>query len=138
MADGGAFIVPLWAAYPATAPRFPPRAAADRLVGRDQPVTWRLVYLHLVAESARMSLRTLYRLEEVAAKGRGLAVGGGKRSRLPDAVDSLPRVPVLTPKALAARLGITPQTGTSLMRELAAKGLIREVTGRGSFRAFEV
>ena len=136
--------MPLWAAYPAVG--FGDRAAlptlrsdaADRLIDRDQPVTWRLVYLHLVAESARMSLRTLYRLEEVAAKGRGLAVGGGKRSSLPDAVDALLRVPVLTPKALAARLGIAPQTGTSLMRELAAKGLIREVTGRGSFRAFAV
>jgi DNA-binding MarR family transcriptional regulator len=45
---------------------------------------------------------------------------------------------VLTPKALAARLGIAPQTGTALLRELAAKGLVREVTGRGSFRAFAV
>jgi hypothetical protein len=29
-------------------------------------------------------------------------------------------------------------TGTALLRELAAKGLVREVTGRGSFRAFAI
>jgi Fic family protein len=103
-----------------------------------QPVTWPLAFLHLVAESARMGLRTLDRLEAVAEKGRGLAAAADKRSRLPDAVDALLRAPVLTPKALAARLGIAPQTGTALLRELAAKGLVREVTGRGSFRAFAV
>ena len=74
----------------------------------------------------------------VAAQGRGLAAGGDKRSRLPDAVDAVLCAPVLTPKALAVRLGIAPQTGTALLRELAAKGLAREVTGRGSFRAFAV
>jgi hypothetical protein len=140
----GTVVVPLWAAYPAVG--FGDRAAlptlrsdaADRLVDRDQPVTWPLAFLHLVAESARAGLRTLDRLEAAAAQGRGLASGGGKRSRLPDAIDALLRSPVLTPKALAARLGIAPQTGTALLRELAAKGLIREVTGRGSFRAFAV
>ena len=95
--------------------------AADRLVGRDQPVTWRPVFLHLVAESARMGLRTLDWLEEVAAQGRGLASGGDKRSRLPDAIDALLRGPVLTPKALAARLGIAPQTGTAWLRTLAPR-----------------
>jgi hypothetical protein len=74
----------------------------------------------------------------VAEKGRGLAPGGDKRSRLPDAVDALLRAPVLTPKALAGKLGIAPQTGTALLRELAAKRLVREVTGRGSFWAFAV
>jgi hypothetical protein len=138
----GTVCVPVWAAYPAVG--FGDRAAlptlrsdaADRLVDRDQPVTWPLAFLHLVAESARAGLRTLDRLEAAAAQGRGLASGGGKRSRLPDAVAALLRVPVLPPKALAARLGIAPQTGTALLRELAAKGLVREA--RGSFRAFAI
>jgi DNA-binding MarR family transcriptional regulator len=45
---------------------------------------------------------------------------------------------VLTPKALAGQLGIAPQTATALLRELQDKGVVREVTGRGSFRAFAV
>ena len=61
-----------------------------------------------------------------------------KRSRLPDALDALLRVPALTPKALAARLKVAPQTGTALLRELQGRGVVREVTGRGSFRAFAI
>jgi ribosomal protein S25 len=45
---------------------------------------------------------------------------------------------VLTPKALAARLRIVPQTATALLRTLQAEGVVREMTGRGSFRAFAV
>jgi DNA-binding transcriptional regulator YhcF (GntR family) len=45
---------------------------------------------------------------------------------------------VLTPKALAAQLRIVPQTATALLRELQAEGMVREMTGRGSFRAFAV
>jgi hypothetical protein len=40
------------------------------------------------------------------------------------------------PKALAATLRVAPQTATALLRALQEKGVIREVTGRGSFRAF--
>jgi hypothetical protein len=140
----GTVFVPVWAAYPAVgfgdraALPTPRSDAADRLIDRDQPVTWPLAFLHLVAESAPAGLRTLDRLEAAAEKGRGLAAAADKRSRLPDAVDALLCAPVLTPKALAARLGIAPQTGTALLRELQAKGLVREVTGRGSFRAFAV
>ena len=43
-----------------------------------------------------------------------------------------------TPKALAARLRIAPQTGTALLRALQGRGVVREVTGRGSFRAFAI
>ena len=136
--------VPVWSAYPAVG--FGERDhlptlrsdAADRLVGRGQSVTWPLAFLHLVAESARAAARALDRLEAAAAKGRGLVAERDQRSRLPAAVDALLRVPVLTPKALAARLKIAPQTATALLRALQAAGLVREVTGRGSFRAFSV
>jgi HTH DNA binding domain len=136
--------LPVWAAYPAVG--FSARDAlpglrsdaADRVAGRGRPVTWPLAFLHLVAESARMALRELDRLEAAAAQGRGVVAGGDKRSRLPDALDALLRVPALTPKALAARLKVAPQTGTALLRVLQGRGVVREVTGRGSFRAFAI
>ena len=139
-----AVFLPVWAAYPAAG--FGDRDhlpslrsdAADRLVGRDRPVTWPFAFLHLVAESARAGLRELDRLEAAAEQGRGLAADLDKRSRLPDAIEALLRTPVLTPKALAGTLGIAPQTATALLRELQAKGVVREVTGRGSFRAFAI
>ena len=50
-------------------------------------------------------------------------VGGNKRSRLPDVINVLLRVPALPPKALAARLRIASQTDTetALLRELHAR-----------------
>lgn len=136
--------LPVWAAYPALG--FGDRAAlptlrsdaADRLLGWRQRVTWTLTFLHLVAESARMGLRELERLEVAAAKARVLTTQADKRSRLPDTVDLLLRSPALTPKALAAKLRIAPQTATALLRALQTKAVIREVTGRGSFRAFAI
>ena len=136
--------LPVWAAYPAVG--FSARDAlpglrsdaADRVAGRGRPVTWPLAFLHLVAESARMGVRELDRLEAAAAQGRGVVAGGDKRSRLPDALDALLREPALTPKALAARLKVAPQTGTALLRALQGRGVVREVTGRGSFRAFAI
>src|SRR5277367_1893979 len=134
----------VWAAYPAVG--FAARDAlpglrsdaADRVAGRGHPVTWPLAFLHLVAESARMALRELDRLGAAAEQGRGVVAGGDKRSRLPDALDALLRVPALTPKGLAARLKVAPQTGTALLRALQGRGVVREVTGRGSFRAFAI
>jgi HTH DNA binding domain len=139
-----AVFVPVWAAHPAAG--FGDRDGlpglrsdvATRLVGRGQPITWTLTFLHLVAESARAGLRELDRLEAAAEKGRGLLASCDRRSRLPDAVEALLRVPVLTPKALSARLRIAPQTGTALLRALHETGLVREVTGRRSFRAFAI
>ena len=124
--------LPVWAAYPAVG--FGDRAAlptlrsdaADRLVGRGRPVTWPLAFLHLVAESARMGLRELDRLEAAAEQGRGLAARADKRSRLPDAIDALLRVPVLTPKALAANA-----RDRAADRDGAAPGTAGEGAGQG-------
>jgi hypothetical protein len=142
-ATSGVF-VPVWAAYPSVG--FGERDAlptlrgevVDRLVGRDRAVGWPLVFLQLVAESARYGLRELDRLLAAAERARGLVAKKDRRSRLPDAVDAVLLSPVLTPKALAARLNVAPQTGTALLRALHGAGLVREVTGRGSFRAFAV
>jgi hypothetical protein len=137
-----AVFLPVWAAYPAAGfgdrdalPTLRTDAAA-RVAGEGRPVHWPLVFLHLVAESARAGLRELDRLEVAAEKGRGVIAGCDKRARLPHALDALLRAPVLTPKALAGRLKVAPQTGTALLRELEGRGVVREVTGRGSFRAF--
>ena len=134
--------LPVWAAYPAVG--FGDRAAlptlrsdaADRLVDWGAPITWPLAFLHLVAESARMGLRELDRLDAAAEKGRALAARADKRSRLPGAIEALLRYPALTPTALAAELRVAPQTATALLRELQGRRLVREVTGRGRFRAF--
>jgi hypothetical protein len=136
--------VPVWTAYPACCfgdrddlPRLRTEIAA-RVTGRGRPAPWPVAFLHMIAESARVGLRQLDKLMTAAGQGRDLAARHDRRSRLPDALEALLRAPVLTPKALAARLRIAPQTATSLLRDLQAAGLVREVTGRESFRAFAV
>ena len=99
---------------------------------------WPLVFLHLVAESARAGSRLLAELRDAETAGLAFAAGEDKRSRLPATVDLLLREPALTAPALARRLAITPQAALRLLARLAQAGLVREVTGRGRFRAFEL
>jgi len=136
--------VPFWSAYPAVG--FGNRGAlptlrsetADRIAGWGASVPWPAAGLHLIAESARMGLRDLDRLQTAAETGRNVLAATDKRSRLPDTLDALLRVPLLTPKALATELRIAPQTATTLLREMQGRGVARETTGRGRFRAYAV
>jgi HTH DNA binding domain len=136
--------VPLWSAYPAIG--FGDRDAlptlrsdaADRLGAAGGRVTWPAAGLALIAESARAGLRELDRLEAAAANDRVALAGTDRRSRLPATLNALVRTPALTPKALAAGLQIAPQTATALLRDLQGRGVVKEVTGRGRFRAFAV
>jgi hypothetical protein len=134
--------VPLWSGYPAIG--FGDRdalptlrsEAADRLGTGGGSVAWPAAGLALIAESARSGLRALDRLEAAVEKGRAALTDTDRRSRLPAALDALLRAPLQTPKGLAAGLRVAPQTATALLRALQAKGVVREVTGRGRFRAF--
>lgn len=69
-----------------------------------------------------MALRDLDRLEAAAQKGRAALAGIDRRSRLLDTLDALLRAPLLTPKTLAAKLRVAPQTATALQRALQATG----------------
>jgi hypothetical protein len=62
-------------------------------------------------------------LGAIAGNDRGVIAPCDKRARLPDALEALLRVPVLAPKALAARLKLAPQTATTLLRACRAGGL---------------
>jgi DNA binding protein with HTH domain len=136
--------VPFWSAYPAVG--FSDRMAlptlrseaADRIAGWGVSIAWPVASLHLIAESARMGLRDLDRLQAAADKGRGDLAGVDRRSRLPAALEALLRAPLVTPKELAVKLRVAPQTATALLREMQGRGVAREVTGRGRFRAFAV
>jgi HTH DNA binding domain len=89
-----------------------------------------------VAEAAEIGFADLVRLQTAAEKGRLL--GGTARSKLPIALDAVVCVPVITARALAERLDITPQAALSALRQLTKAGIIREATGRASWRAFTI
>ena len=46
--------------------------------------------------------------------------------------------PVLTARALAERLGLSPQAALGLINQLVAAGVLKEATGRAAWRAFVV
>jgi hypothetical protein len=68
--------------------------------------------------------------------GAALAAGPDRRSNRPAVLALLLRHPALTAPALAR--AITPQAALRLLAPLAAAGVVAEVTGRKSFRAFGI
>jgi hypothetical protein len=125
--------LPFWAAWPNLG--HGEAAALPRLRG-DGAASWMVVFLTLVAEAACAGARELDRLQAAAAAGTRLIADRDRRSRLPAALEAVLAVPALTPKALAGQLAISQQAATRLLVTLADAGIVREVTGRKSFRAF--
>lgn len=95
---------------------------------------WLAAFLECIAEAAKTGLSDLARMQAAAEKGRNL--GGTARSKLKVALDAVLRAPVTTARGLADNLDITPQAALGLLRQLTEAGIIREATGRTSWRAF--
>ena len=64
------------------------------------------------------------------------SLGRTARSRLPDAADAVLRAHIVTAAGLAESIRVTPQAALGLLRQLTANGVVREVTGRASWRAY--
>jgi hypothetical protein len=135
--------LPSWGAAPALAAGDPdslPRLRSDA-AARTSPAgspAWPGVFLTLVAEAARSGLQEMDRLQCLAAAGVVLIHGIDQRSRLSDAIDVVLREPAVTAKSLARHLRISPQAALRLLTVLAKSSVVRETTGRRSFRAFAI
>jgi hypothetical protein len=97
-------------------------------------VAWMAEFLECVAASALVGLRELAQLQEAETKGRMLA--STRRSRLPDALNAVLRTHIVTAATLAESIHVSPQAAWGLLRQLEAARVVREVTGRGSWRAY--
>lgn len=95
---------------------------------------WMAGFLDCVAAAAKVARDELVRLEEAEGKGRTLA--RTTRSRLPQALEAIVGAPIVTARGLANTLDITPQAALGLLRQLTEAGIVREATGRSSWRAF--
>jgi hypothetical protein len=95
---------------------------------------WMADFLNCVAAAAIVGLRELDRVRDAEQKRQML--GPTARSRLPDALNAVLRAPIVTSGSLAKTLDVTPQTALGLLRQLMAAGIVREATGRASWRAF--
>jgi hypothetical protein len=123
---GRAIALPFWLA---------PEQRLNRLALRIG-LEWMAGFLDCVAEAARIGMADLARLQTAAEKARLLH--GTARSKLPAAFDAVLRAPVTTARALAQKLDITTQAALGLLRQLTEAGIIREATGRASWRAFSI
>ncbi len=95
---------------------------------------WTEGFLDCVAAAAHVAVGELDRLQRAEEMGRKL--GGTTRSRLPDALQVVLQAPIVTAQTLAKRLDVTSQAATGLLRQLLVAGIVREATGRASWRAF--
>jgi HTH DNA binding domain len=95
---------------------------------------WMGQFLECVTAAALVGLRELAGLLE--AEKRRADLGVTARSRLPDALDAVLRAPVVTADSLAKMLQVTPRAALGLLQKLMAAGLVREATGRASWRAY--
>jgi HTH DNA binding domain len=97
-------------------------------------VDWMAQFLECVTAAATTGLRELARALEVEKKR--MDIHATARSRLADALDAVLRAPVVTADSLAKTLHVTPRAALGLLQQLMAAGVVREVTGRASWRAF--
>jgi HTH DNA binding domain len=95
---------------------------------------WMAQFLECVTAAALTGLREMARLLEAGKKHSD--IGATSRSRLPDALDAVLRAPVVTADSLAITLQVTPRAALGLLQQLTAAGVVREATGRTSWRAF--
>ncbi|MCW3476906.1 helix-turn-helix domain-containing protein [Limobrevibacterium gyesilva] len=97
---------------------------------------WLPGFLDCVAEAAGLAARELARLRQ--AEARAATLERTARSRLPQAAALALRHPVISARLLADRLRISHRAGLDLTRQMVDARLIREATGRESWRAFVV
>jgi len=86
--------------------------------------------------AALRGLDELDRLNDIAQRAAVLAASGRKSSSLGRVMELALRRPVVTAPLLARELDLTHQGALLLLNRLVAEGLLREATGRKSFRAF--
>ncbi len=103
----------------------------DRAALAADPV---LAILDCIAEAASGARRELARLLAVVERGRVLKATA--RSRLADAIAIAVREPIITAGTLGGHLGVSSRAGADLIARMVAGGLLREATGRKSWRGF--
>lgn len=121
--------LPFWSAFSGRMARQRPRL---------QDPGWPAFFLTEVAEAARRGLSELDRLNAAAARAAALAARERSHGQSGKAAEIALRQPVMTATGLAQQLGATPQGALLIIKRLVAAGVLREATGRASFRAFMV
>jgi hypothetical protein len=99
---------------------------------------WRLAFAEAALRAAEQGMGLLRALTLAAERLHEAARARRQSSVLPALADLLVQTPALLPSAAAKALDITPEAARALLIDLRRKGLIREITGRLSFRVFDL
>ena len=91
-----------------------------------------------IAESARHGLALHQKLALASAQIDRRLEGRRRSSRLPDLARLIYERPLVSAPLVAKELKISQQAASGLLKELTAGGVIREMTGRGRFRAYGI
>jgi hypothetical protein len=103
-------------------------------LGLKTGLAWMAQFLECVTTAAITGLRELARLLEAEKKRADL--GATARSYLPQALDAVLQAPVVTADSMAQSIRVTPRAALGLLGQLTEAGIVREVTGRGSWRSY--
>ncbi len=91
-----------------------------------------------IAESARHGLALHQKLALASAQIDRRLEGRRRSSRLPDLARLIYERPLVSAPLVAKELKISQTAATNLLQDLTAGGVIREMTGRGRFRAYGI
>jgi len=120
------FALPFWSAAPGLL----------ETLGLLAGPAWLPAFLRVIADAGLRAGQELSRLQTAAERAAGLHRTA--RSQLPAASALAVRLPVLTARALADQLKLTPQAALILLKQLVGVGMLREATGRAAWRAFVI
>jgi hypothetical protein len=93
-----------------------------------------IAFLDSIHEAASLGLKEHDRLLNAKSRMERRLVGRRSNSRLPDLIELVLARPVVSTSMIVKTLGTTPQGAVGLANQLE----LREMTGRGRFRAWGV
>ncbi len=97
---------------------------------------WLVLMLTVFAESAEAGRARLATLRLRRARWQRRLGGRRGHSRLAAAADVALGAPLISGRLLVERLGVSPRGATLLINQLAAAGVVEEVSGRSRFRLY--
>ncbi len=111
------------------------RLQAVRLDGKWEE--WVAFFLRGIAEVAAEAHATARRIVDLREKHRALLQSAGRSAaNLLRLLDLMYEQPVLTPRGVERRLGVSYPTAASLISRMAAHGLLHETTGKRRGRRY--
>ncbi len=104
----------------------------------DLEVQWPRLFMEACGRAADWGLKLHMNLTSAHRRLHEAAPRQRSTSYMRPLVDLLVASPALSAKKAANQLQITPHAARAMLGTLAAKGLVHEVTGRGSFRLYTI